>query len=80
MKTIFHEPHEDKRPLRLERGGKGRLAMGHKTTGQRVAEIKAHMDQRTRVFIGTMTAQGLGIQGANGLPANKAYNPRNSSA
>ena len=32
--------------------------------------IGANMDQRIRVFIGTMTAQGLGVQGANGLPAN----------
>lgn len=30
--------------------------------------IGANMDQRERVFIGTMTAQGLGIQGMNGLP------------
>ena len=29
--------------------------------------IGANMDQRERVFIGTMTAQGLGIQSANGL-------------
>ncbi|MFW5843652.1 MAG: flagellin, partial [Spirochaetota bacterium] len=30
--------------------------------------IGANMDQRERVFIGTMTAQGLGIQSADGLP------------
>jgi flagellin len=30
--------------------------------------IGANMDQRERVFIGTMTAQGLGIQGTGGLP------------
>ncbi|HDQ14331.1 MAG TPA: flagellin [Sediminispirochaeta sp.] len=30
--------------------------------------IGANMDQRERVFIGTMTAQGLGIQGTSGLP------------
>ena len=31
-------------------------------------QIGANMDQRERVYIGTMTAQGLGIQSANGLP------------
>ena len=30
--------------------------------------IGANMDQRERVFIGTMTAQGLGIQNPTGLP------------
>ncbi len=30
--------------------------------------IGANMDQRKRVYIGTMTAQGLGIQGTDGLP------------
>jgi len=29
--------------------------------------IGANMDQRERVYIGTMTAQGLGIQGTNGM-------------
>lgn len=33
--------------------------------------VGANMDQRERAFIGTMTAQGLGIQSANGL-ANSA--------
>src|SRR6056297_2102773 len=31
-------------------------------------QIGANMDQRERVFIGTMTAQGLGIQGADSMP------------
>jgi flagellin len=31
------------------------------------------MDQRERVFIGTMTAQGLGIQGTNGLPSTATF-------
>ncbi len=35
--------------------------------------IGANMDQRERVFIGTMTAQGLGIQGASGMPANATF-------
>jgi flagellin len=30
--------------------------------------IGANMDQRERLYIGTMTAQGLGIQSPNGLP------------
>ncbi|MBN2049338.1 MAG: flagellin [Spirochaetales bacterium] len=30
--------------------------------------IGANMDQRERVYIGTMTAQGLGIQGTSGMP------------
>jgi len=35
--------------------------------------IGANMDQRKRVYIGTMTAQGLGIQGANGLPHTATF-------
>ena len=35
--------------------------------------IGANMDQRVRVIIGTMTAQGLGIQGVNGLPSNATF-------
>ena len=30
--------------------------------------IGANMDQRERIYIGTMTAQGLGIQGTSGMP------------
>lgn len=37
-------------------------------TGSMWLHIGANMDQRERVYIGTMTAQGLGIQGLNGLP------------
>ena len=36
-------------------------------------QIGANMDQRTRVFIGTMTAQGLGVQGANGRPSTATF-------
>jgi len=36
-------------------------------------QIGANMDQRVRVIIGTMTAQGLGIQGTNGRPANATF-------
>lgn len=35
--------------------------------------IGANMDQRERVFIGTMTAQGLGIQGPDGLPHTATF-------
>ena len=35
--------------------------------------IGANMDQRERVFIGTMTAQGLGIQGTSGLPHTATF-------
>jgi flagellin len=37
-------------------------------TGSMWLHIGANMDQRERLFIGTMTAQGLGIQSADGLP------------
>jgi flagellin len=35
--------------------------------------IGANMDQRERVYIGTMTAQGLGIQGTSGLPHTASF-------
>jgi flagellin len=35
--------------------------------------IGANMDQRIRVTIGTMTAQGLGVQGANGRPSTATF-------
>jgi flagellin len=35
--------------------------------------VGANMDQRIPVFIGTMTAQGLGVQGSNGLPGNATF-------
>ena len=35
--------------------------------------IGANMDQRERVYVGTMTAQGLGIQSANGLPHTATF-------
>ncbi len=35
--------------------------------------IGANMDQREQVFIGTMTAQGLGIQGTGGLPHTASF-------
>ncbi len=35
--------------------------------------IGANMDQRERIFIGTMTAQGLGIQGTDGMPHTATF-------
>jgi flagellin len=35
--------------------------------------IGANMDQRVRVIIGTMTAQGLGIQGTSGTPNSATF-------
>ena len=35
--------------------------------------IGANMDQREQVYIGTMTAQGLGIQSAAGLPSTATF-------
>jgi flagellin len=35
--------------------------------------IGANMDQRIQVHIGTMTAQGLGVQGTNGLPSSATF-------
>lgn len=35
--------------------------------------IGANMDQRERVYIGTMTAQGLGIQGAGGMAHTASF-------
>ena len=54
----------------------GRFA---RATGQNVVtasmwlHIGANMDQRLRVMIGTMTAQGLGIQGTSGLPSSATF-------
>jgi flagellin len=35
--------------------------------------IGANMDQRERVFVGTMTAQGLGLQSPNGMPHSATF-------
>lgn len=35
--------------------------------------IGANMDQRIRVFIGTMSAQGLGLQSVNGTPSTATF-------
>jgi flagellin len=54
----------------------GRFAreMGENTvTASMWFHIGANMDQRERAYIGTMTAQGLGIQGLNGTPAAATF-------
>jgi len=54
----------------------GRFA---RATGENVVtasmwlHIGANMDQRIKVNIGTMTAQGLGVQGTNGLPNSATF-------
>jgi len=54
----------------------GRFA---RATGENVVtasmwlHIGANMDQRVQVMIGTMTAQGLGVQGANGRPSTATF-------
>jgi flagellin len=54
----------------------GRFAIA---TGENVVtasmwlHIGANMDQRIRVNIGTMSAQGLGVQGVNGRPSNATF-------
>lgn len=42
-------------------------------TASMYLHIGANMDQRERVHIGTMTAQGLGIQGTSGLPHSASF-------
>jgi len=53
-------------------------------TGSMWFHIGANMDQRERVYIGTMTAQGLGIQSAGGLPHTASFitmsNPDSANA
>jgi flagellin len=42
-------------------------------TGSMWLHIGANMDQRERVYIGTMTAQGLGVQSTNGLTSTATF-------
>ena len=46
----------------------GRETGENSVTGSMWLHIGANMDQRERVYIGTMTAQGLGLQGLGGKP------------
>jgi flagellin len=54
----------------------GRFAMAtgeNAVTASMWLHIGANMDQRVRVVIGTMTAQGLGVQGVNGRPTTATF-------
>lgn len=42
-------------------------------TGSMWLHIGANMDQREKIFVQTMTAQGLGIQGPEGLPHTASF-------
>jgi flagellin len=54
--------------------GRFARAMGENViTGSMWLHIGANMDQRERVFIGTMTAQGLGVQSTNGLTSTATF-------
>ena len=54
--------------------GRFARAMGENAvTASMWLHIGANMDQRIQVFIGTMTAQGLGVQGTNGLPSSATF-------
>jgi flagellin len=54
--------------------GRFARAMGENAvTASMWLHIGANMDQRIQVYIGTMTAQGLGIQGTNGLPSSATF-------
>lgn len=50
-----------------------RLDSLNSITGSMWLHIGANMDQRKRVFIGTMTSQGLKIKSANGLPHSATF-------
>ena len=54
--------------------GRFARAMGENmVTGSMWLHIGANMDQREQVFIGTMTAQGLGVQSTNGLTSTATF-------
>ena len=54
--------------------GRFARAMGENAvTASMWLHIGANMDQRIQVHIGTMTAQGLGVQGTNGLPSSATF-------
>jgi len=54
--------------------GRFARAMGENTiTGSMWFHIGANMDQRERAYIGTMTAQGLGVQSTNGLTSTATF-------
>jgi flagellin len=54
--------------------GRFARAMGENmVTGSMWFHIGANMDQRERAYIGTMTAQGLGVQSTNGLTSTATF-------
>ena len=54
--------------------GRFARATGENTiTASMWLHIGANMDQRVRVIIGTMTAQGLGVQGTSGTPNSATF-------
>jgi flagellin len=54
--------------------GRFARAMGENAvTASMWLHIGANMDQRIQVHIGTMTAQGLGVQGTNGMPSSATF-------
>ncbi len=59
--------------LNMLTGRFARVTGNNTVTASMWLHIGANMDQRMRVYIGTMTAQGLGVQGTNGLPSTATF-------
>ncbi len=59
--------------MNLLTGRFARLTGENTVTASMWFHIGANMDQRERAFIQTMTAQGLGVQGTNGLPGTATF-------
>ena len=59
--------------LNMLTGRFARQSGNNTVTASMWLHIGPNMDQRIRVYIGTMTAQGLGIQGTNGLPSTATF-------
>ncbi len=59
--------------LNMLTGRFGRPTGQNSITGSMWLHIGANMDQRERVFIGTMTAQGLGIQGLGAKASSATF-------
>ncbi len=59
--------------LNMLTGRFGRPIGENSITGSMWLHIGANMDQRERIYIGTMTAQGLGIQGLGAKPSAATF-------
>lgn len=59
--------------LNMLTGRFGRPTGENSITGSMWLHIGANMDQRERVYVGTMTAQGLGIQGLGAKPGSATF-------